>query len=125
MIKKMQFAGVYVSDTEKAFDFYSNKMGFSVHTDAKMGDNRWMEFVPKDGETRIAVTKPWNDGAESRVGGFTNIVFATDDITATHEKMVADGVNFLEPPTKQSWGDVTAKFADPDGNTFILVESID
>jgi lactoylglutathione lyase len=125
MIKQMHFAGVYVSDTDKAFDFYANKLGFQVHTDVDMGDNRWMEFVPAGAQTRIGVTKPWNDGTESRIGGFTNIVFATDDIQKTYEALAAAGVNFTEPPTKQSWGDVTAKFEDPDGNGFVLVEGDD
>jgi len=34
---------VYVLNQESAYDFYVNKLGFKVHTDAPMGPgNRWL-----------------------------------------------------------------------------------
>jgi catechol 2,3-dioxygenase-like lactoylglutathione lyase family enzyme len=121
----MKFAGVFVKDADKAYDFYVNKLGFEVKEDQEMGGNaRWMELLPPGAETRIAVTNH-SPGEEGRVGGFTSIVFSTDDIQSTYEELSRRGVNFTEKPTRQVWGDVQAQFADPDGNVFLLVEGDD
>lgn len=37
MITKMNHVSVYVLDQDSAHDFYVNKLGFSLHTDASMG----------------------------------------------------------------------------------------
>jgi hypothetical protein len=36
----------------------------------------------------------------------------------------AKGVNFLQAPQRQIWGDMLAIFADPDGNAFLLVDRL-
>lgn len=43
MITKVTHMCVYVLDRDSAYDFYVNKLGFKVHTDAPMGpDARWL-----------------------------------------------------------------------------------
>jgi lactoylglutathione lyase len=42
------------------------------------------------------------------------------DIDATYTALVAAGVEFDMPPTKQPWGGTLALFKDPDGNIFYL-----
>ena len=122
MIKRIRLANIWVSDQEKARDFYVNKCGFSVQSDHTMPDGyRWLEVVPPGAETAVAVTKPY-DGQPAPIGGITNLIFTTDDIEATYEGMKANGVHFIEPPTLQPWGNKQACFADPDGNTFLLVD---
>ena len=37
MITKLSHATFYVLDQDKAYDFYVNKLGFEVRTDAPMG----------------------------------------------------------------------------------------
>jgi uncharacterized glyoxalase superfamily protein PhnB len=126
MIKKMKFAGVFVNDINKAYDFYVNKLAFEVKTDQPIGDdNRWLELAPAGADTRISVTRPFPGQSEARVGGFTAIVFSTDDIQRTYEELSTSGVNFTEKPTRQMWGDMQAQFVDPDGNVFLLVEGDD
>ncbi|MDG6925111.1 MAG: VOC family protein [Nitrososphaerota archaeon] len=46
----------------------------------------------------------------------------TDDIDALFARMIRNGVNFPEPLKKEDWGRM-AKFADPDGNIFWLLEA--
>jgi catechol 2,3-dioxygenase-like lactoylglutathione lyase family enzyme len=38
MITKVTHWGIYVLDQDSAYDFYVNKLGFKVHTDAPMGE---------------------------------------------------------------------------------------
>jgi predicted enzyme related to lactoylglutathione lyase len=59
---------------------------------------------------------------EGRVGGFSNIMFDTDDIQATFQELKAKGVEFTEDPSKQDWG-WWAQFKDPDGNEFGVAQS--
>ncbi|GAC1617608.1 MAG: hypothetical protein NVS4B7_09920 [Ktedonobacteraceae bacterium] len=48
-------------------------------------------------------------------------VFDTDDCCTMYKTLLARGVQFLSPPTKQLYG-MEAVFADPDGNVFSLLE---
>jgi catechol 2,3-dioxygenase-like lactoylglutathione lyase family enzyme len=43
MITKLSHVSLFVLDQDKAYDFYVNKLGFKVHTDAKMENGyRWL-----------------------------------------------------------------------------------
>ncbi len=122
MINRIRLAGVWVSDQDAALDFYVNKLGFAVQSDVTMPDGfRWLEVVPPGAQTAMSLTKP-HPGHDVSVGGFANIVFGTEDIQATYDKLNARGVQFSEAPTPQSWGGIQALFADPDGNQFVLVQ---
>ena len=122
MITKIKLVTVLVSDIDAAHDFYANKLGLTVHTDAMIGDNRWLEFQPAGAETNLAVTKPWQEADKDKIGVMTGLAFLTDNIDAAYEKMTAAGVHFTQAPERQPWGDAAALFADPDGNIFCLVE---
>jgi predicted enzyme related to lactoylglutathione lyase len=56
---------------------------------------------------------------EGRVGGFSNIVFDTDEIQKTYAELSEKGVEFTTEPKMESWG-WWAQFKDPDGNEFGL-----
>src|SRR5207253_6327413 len=55
MIQKVSHMVVYVLDQQRAYDFYVNKLGFDVRTDAKMGDFRWLTVGPK-GQPDLEIT---------------------------------------------------------------------
>ena len=38
------------------------------------------------------------DGHEDRIGGFSSLVFWTDDIDATYAELQANGVETMDPP---------------------------
>jgi len=54
--------------------------------------------------------------------GNSGVAFVTDDFAALTARMEELGVEFTEPPHREAWGSV-AKFADPDGNIFWLMEA--
>ncbi|MGO9387857.1 MAG: VOC family protein [Methanobacterium sp.] len=123
MIKKVRLVGVWVKDQDKALDFYLEKLGFEMQTDIKMDNGyRWLEVKPPGAETAITIAKPYPGQKGVSVGGFTNIVFTTDDINSTYKDLNAKGVKFIEEPKIQKWGVMQAIFADPDDNIFVLVE---
>ena len=118
MIKQLKFAGIPVSDQDRALAFWTQKVGFEVATDQPMGPGkRWIELSIPGAETRIVLFTP--DGHEDRVGSFFNGSFACDDVDYTYRQLSDRGVEFEGPPDKQPWGSF-AKFRDPDGNSFVL-----
>lgn len=118
MITHMKFAGIPVQDQNRALDFYTEKLGFSIITDQPFdGKQRWIELRIPKAETRVVLFTP--KGHENRVGSFTGISFATDDVEKTYELYKGRGVKFRGPPEKQPWG-TFAIFEDSEGNQFVL-----
>ncbi len=123
MITRIRLAGVWVTDQERALDFYVNKLGFRVQADETFGPGfRWLEVVPPGGGAALTIGKPAPGQEGAQVGGFANVVFTCDDIQATYRDLESKGVHFVGPPKMQPWGVNQAIFQDPDGNTFVLVD---
>jgi len=134
MITRLSHATVYVLDHDRAIDFYTNKLGLEVRTDAKMGDFRWVTVgVPGQPELEIALMEPKagmvmdeETAAQLRSlvskGMLGGGVFETADCQATYEQLKARGVPFRSAPEKQPWG-TAAVFADDSGNFYSLTQS--
>ena len=130
-MKRLSHATVYVLDQNRALDFYTQKLGLEVRTDATMGDFRWLTVgVPGQPELEIALMEPKAGmvfDEESAVhlralvekGVLAGGAFDTDDCAATYELLKARGVEFQGPPEKQPWG-LAAVFKDDSGNFFSL-----
>src|SRR3954467_5945259 len=128
MISRLSHACVYVLDQDSAYDFYVNKLGFEVRTDAPMGPGmRWLTVGPKDQpdleiilmaiQEGMSFTK---DSAEQmrnlvKKGTFGFGVFECNNLEATYEELKAKGVQFKKPPTKEFYG-YEALFKDDSGN---------
>jgi lactoylglutathione lyase len=124
MINKIKSAGIWATDYDKTIDFYKKKLGFEVKADNKQDDGFfWLEIAPKDSpSTVISICSPQKNSGE-KPGGFSKIIFETDDIKSTVENLKSKGVNFVQDVKKQEWGeDYYALLADTEGNTFLLTE---
>ena len=106
MIKQIKFVSIPVADQNRALDFYTEKLGFTIITDQPFDEKqRWIELrVPK---------------AETRIGSMMPMSYACDDIDKTYEELKTRGVEFEGPPQKQPWGKY-AMFKDSEGNRFVL-----
>lgn len=124
MIDRMNTTGIYVDDGEKAYDFYANKLGFTVLMDKKIGDEgRFLMVVPQGGGTPMMVTTLMPGMDDAQVGVQTTIVWETDDILSTYEELRAKGVEFPQEPTQQFWGGYESTFKDSAGNRFKLLQT--
>jgi catechol 2,3-dioxygenase-like lactoylglutathione lyase family enzyme len=132
MISKMSHVCVYVLDQDSAYDFYINKLGFKVHTDAAMGPGmRWLTVTPPEQPELEITLMPIKEGmmlseesaaqlgALVQKGTFGFGVFECKDIYATYEELKAKGVRFAQPPKEESYG-VATMFYDDSGNWFSL-----
>ena len=134
MISKMSHVSIYVLNQDSAYDFYVNKLGFTVHTDAPMGPGmRWLTVCPPEQPELEIVLMPIDEGpmfkkeaaAQMRemveAGTFGFGVFECNNLMATYEELKAKGVEFKKPPTKEFYG-YEALFKDDSGNWFSLGE---
>lgn len=120
MITHVRFVTVYVSDQQRALEFYTRRLGFETRADVPMGPGaRWIEVAPPGAQTVLVLYTP--PGMEDRIGGFTGITLACDDVFATAEELRARGVELVAEPREEPWGQ-WAEFKDPDGNVFGLVK---
>jgi catechol 2,3-dioxygenase-like lactoylglutathione lyase family enzyme len=122
MLTKVRSVGIYVSDQQRALDFFRDVLGCEVVADIPMGKgedaSRWIEVkLPRD-DTRLILFTP--EGQEDRIGGFSNVIFHCDDIERTYAELSAKGVEFPTKPEQAAWGQWWAVFQDPDGNRFGL-----
>ena len=134
MIQRMSHTAIFVPDQDQAKEFYVDKLGFEVKTDASMPNGfRWLTVSPKGQpdleiilmkiaagpklqETDVAVIKEL-----VKKGAFGAGVFDTADCRKTYEELKARGVEFLAPPKEEFYG-VQAVFRDPFGNWFSLTQ---
>jgi len=132
MISKMSHALIYVLNQQEALEFYRDKLGFEVRTDASMeGGFRWLTVGPKDQpDFEVILMEPsagpmLDEESASQMrdlvqkGKLGGGVFDTKDCRATYAELVAKGVEFMGPPEEQPWG-IGAVFKDNSGNWFSL-----
>lgn len=135
MITKLSHATIYVHDHEAARDFYVNKLGLKVRTDAKMDNGfRWLTVGPEDQPDleivlmEIKAGQMWDEKTAETMkalvsqGALGAGVFEASDCRATYEELKAKGVEFISPPEDKFYG-VEAIFKDNSGNWFSMTQT--
>jgi lactoylglutathione lyase len=120
MLKRINFVTVPVADQARALAFYTEKMGLKVFTDQTMGPMRWIELKVAGAETMVVLHH--TPGHEPREGdGGPALAFVADNVQATYEEMKAKGVEFIQPPKKEHWGE-HAICRDSEGNLILFAK---
>ena len=125
--------GLYVRDQDEALAFYTEKVGFRVHTDARNGDYRWLTVQHPDQPSLqlglFTPESPMLDAATAEAlramvakGAMPPLVLVVDDVRAAYDRMRASGVEFTQEPVAR-FGNVDAGFRDPSGNGWKRVEA--
>ena len=121
MITALNTVTLYVSDQDKARDFYVDLLGFHIRREADMGPmGRWLEVAPEGARTGFMLASAAAFGKQDRVGGSADLVLHTDDVTELHRRLTAAGVPVTEPES-QAWG-TFVKVTDPDGLVLVVSE---
>ena len=125
---RIHLTGVFVDDQQKALRFYTETLGFVVKHNIPVGEHAWITVVSEEApDGTELLLEP--DGHPA-VGpyrkalmedGIPSASFASDDIAAEHERLVAKGVRFVQPPTDLGTV-VSAVFDDTCGNLIQITE---
>jgi catechol 2,3-dioxygenase-like lactoylglutathione lyase family enzyme len=133
MSQGVAVVGIYVHDQDEALAFYTEKVGFRVHTDARNGDYRWLTVQHPDQPSfqlgLFLPQAPVLDAGTAQTarelvakGAMPPLVLTVDDVRATCDRMKARGVELTQEPVER-FGSVDAGFRDPSGNGWKLVET--
>ena len=123
---------IWVLDQDEALDFYTQKLGFEVSTDARMDDFRWVTVSPPgQPDHELILLEPGPpmmdpeaaDQVKSLVakGVIGPGAFETDDCRRTYDELSERGVNFLSEPAERFYG-IEATLRDNSGNWFSMVQ---
>jgi predicted enzyme related to lactoylglutathione lyase len=90
MIKQIKFVSIPVADQDRALDFYTEKLGFTIITDQPFDEKqRWIELRVPKAETRVVLFT--TDEDKGRVGSFMNMSYTCDDLQKTYEDLKKRG----------------------------------
>ncbi len=126
MIDKIGTVCIFVSDQDRAKDFYTNVLGFELHSDEPIypgAANRWLSVAPKGAATEVILYLPDENWQHYKqvVGQSQAVTFNVTDMDALYSDLQDKGVKFTQEPDKQPWG-TFATIEDSEGNRLILVE---
>ena len=115
-----------VHDPDAALLFYRDALGLEVRNDVAAEGGRWVTLSPPaQPDIEIVLVNPQGginptDGdtilALLTKGSLTGVLFRTDDVDGTFEKVRASGAEVLQEPMDQPWGPRDCAFRDPSGN---------
>jgi predicted enzyme related to lactoylglutathione lyase len=133
MIIKLSHSTVYVIDQDRAKAFYTEKLGFEVRDDVRMGEFRWLTVAPKTQPDacivlyKIASSPMMTEEQASQLRGLLEAgvlgggVLETDDCRRDHDELSARGVTFVSGPSERPYG-IEAVMRDDSGNFFSMVQ---
>ena len=96
MLRRVNYVGIPTRNQDRALTFWTETMGCIIATDRFVGEKRWIELTIPGAQTGLLLLTP--EGHDDRVGTFFNGSFGCDDVNYTYEKLLARGVEFLDPP---------------------------
>ena len=123
MLDEIVYTTVFVSDQDRALDFYTNVLGLEQRVDSPTTDGPRFLTVGLEGQDFQLVLWPGTPGQGQPVYGRIPAAYtiATADIRTAYESLKSRGVEFDTEVLEYPWGYV-AVFQDPDGNRLQLRE---
>ncbi|MFB2583303.1 VOC family protein [Herbiconiux sp. P15] len=121
-------------DPDAALAFYRDTLGLELRSEVENDGYRWITLSTADQpEIEIVISQPRaghsdEDGAAIEAllakGELPGLLFRSDDLDATFEKVRAAGnAEIVQEPTDQFWGVRDAAFRDPAGNMVRISQS--
>ena len=127
MKQKIAHITLVIDDYDKAIEFYTDKLNFTLIEDTVLSDiKRWVLVAPKGStECCLLLAKAANDEQKSRVGNQTGgrvfLFLYTEDFQRDYQNLIDKGINIVRKPITEAYGKV-AVFEDLYGNLWDLLE---
>ena len=125
---KIKLTTIYVDDQEKALQFYTEVLGFTVKADFSNGGFRWLTVVSPEEPDGTELQLAQSDNPAGKA--YQQALFAqsqpalmlyTDDIAGDYERIQARGGNFTMPPTDVT-ASIIAQIQDGCGNLIQITQ---
>ncbi|MEU8900858.1 VOC family protein [Nocardia sp. NPDC048505] len=123
----LQYYQVTVLDFDESLAFYRDGLGLEVVSDVGAGDKRWVNLAgPAQPGLQYVLSRPHagrsqEDGDALQAllvkGILPMLVFTTEDLESTFERVRATGATVLQEPVDRPWGPRDSAFRDPSGTT--------
>jgi catechol 2,3-dioxygenase-like lactoylglutathione lyase family enzyme len=120
---RIGLVSIYVDDQDQAERFYTQVLGFQVHTSAPYGpDERWLSLVAPEQPDGVQLVLHLADAPArafqqaSRERGRPVLSLTTHDCRRDAERLTAKGVVFVKEPGRMPYGGLDAVFDDTCGN---------
>jgi len=121
MTYKLYAVRVFSRDWEATTRFYREILTLpEKFSNPELG---WAEFDIGGPSLAVERIDPGDEEGLALTGRFLGISLEVEDVEGTYRKLLARGVDFLEPPARQPWGGVLAHCRDPEGNVLTLLGS--
>ena len=123
---------IYVSNQDRAVEFYTQKLGFEVKSDMQFGTNiKWIEVAQKESGSTLSLVEPNREllktdeeinRAKKKIGTDTDVWFYSNDIESTYNELKGKGID-LTKPERQDWGGIMSILKDQDRNLFGIISA--
>jgi len=116
---RIKLSSIFVDDQQKALEFYTEKLGFIIKQDEKIGDVSWLTVVsPEEPEGTELVLEPDNNPTVPtrafkkaiKDNGIPFTAFEVDDLQKEYKRMKKLGVKFTQEPIDM--GPITGAMLD-------------
>ena len=119
---------IVVDDYDSAISHYVNDLNFTLIEDTVLSaEKRWVVVAPSLEGAKILLAKAANDQQRAAIGNSTGgrvgFFLYTKDFLNTYESYRLRGVDFVEAPRQETFGQVVV-FRDKYGNKWDLIEEI-
>lgn len=133
MINGIRIVSVWVLDQDSALKFYTTKLGFELSTDVTLDNGmRWLTVRPPGNpDQHFLLMDPAHSMLDAATaeqvralvakGALSPGVMSTTDCRGDYEKLLARGVEFLQPPAERPYG-IEALLRDDSGNWFSFTQ---
>jgi catechol 2,3-dioxygenase-like lactoylglutathione lyase family enzyme len=118
-----------VPDYDKAIAYYVGTLGFRLIEDTALSaTKRWIVVAPPgNGETGLLLARADSPNQQEAIGnqagGRVFLILKTDDFDRDFAKFKKAGIEFLEEPRSEAYGQVVV-FRDAFGNRWDLIEPL-
>jgi len=126
MNQKLAYITLLVDDYDKAIEYYSGKLHFTLVEDTILSaTKRWVLVKPAGSECCILLAKAANSQQTSMIGnqagGRVFLFLHTDDFRRDYQNLLNKGIRIVREPASEPYGTV-AVFEDLYGNLWDLIE---
>lgn len=126
MKRSLAKVSIVVRNYDEAISYYTNTLDFSLIEDQALSeDKRWVVISPSpESPAQIVLAKAKNPqelaSMGNQTGGRVFLFLETDDFWRDYKNYKEAGVDFIEDPRREPYGDVVV-FRDLYGNKWDLI----